>query len=731
LSVSGERSRRASSAKVKCMSEGELIDWARKNIIKEGVLYDYQVRALRLIARSRRNILVVAPTGMGKTLVGYSALAFYGKGTYIAPTRALCDEKYFELQSLFPKKRVVIGNKDFYLSPWRFKKSDMRVVTPWRLDIYLSHLKRAFGYYSPVVVIDEIHSLDSYLEIIFTKLKMLDRARIIGLSATIHEEDLEKFSKWLNAVVVRSLERRIPLVKRIVFFDEDIDDEGEIVTKMNVMENGKVVGRLEFEGEVDKCVAITEYIRKVERDDHPILFFSLSRSRANEIAVKMAKLFPEAVDEEVMDRVGLLPDKGIGRTLGFCLLNGVGIHHGGLPAEYRRLVFDLAKKNKLKYISTCLTLAQGVNLPARHVVFDDIHTVDEETGEKRVISATLFNQVAGRAGRPDYDEIGFVWVPAESEVELKEIEEYLFKFTADKITSKIFNRTFMETQVPVLIMMGYRTREDIIGFLKKTYLGVTSEDHTPLVNMVNDIIATLEKEKVVEKKEDGSLWLTETGYKIARCGLHYLEYKAIMQLVNTNAGYDKWVDALTNLEFELQMSGNSRAVNLKKDIIKLVKTYGLLVYAIRFGFANFFARQLADHVLRVMAQSIMLLNEIDREKARAVRSEIYERFIFFGLPQGAELKRVLTKKEAVRAIRLMGETLQRKNLKELTEREKLDLVFIVFGYYKRINKERLTKLCLLLDLNPEKALNYIKEKKKEKTRKKKGEKKKKGAGGEK
>jgi hypothetical protein len=99
------------------------------------------------------------------------------------------------------------------------------------------------------------------------------------------------------------------------------------------------------------------------------------------------------------------------------LHRGVGVHHAGLLPKYRRLVEDLFQK-KLLSVAVCTeTLAAGINLPARSVVLSSL--VKGPFGKEKPIDPSTAHQIFGRAGRPQFDDRGYVYALAhEDDVQL-------------------------------------------------------------------------------------------------------------------------------------------------------------------------------------------------------------------------------------------------------------------------------------------------------------------------
>ncbi|KAK3677050.1 hypothetical protein LTR78_003255 [Recurvomyces mirabilis] len=81
------------------------------------------------------------------------------------------------------------------------------------------------------------------------------------------------------------------------------------------------------------------------------------------------------------------------------LQRGVGVHHAGMNRKYRQVVEILFRKGFLRVIIATGTLALGINMPCKTVVF---------SGDSVFLTALNYRQCAGRAGRRGFDLLGNV-----------------------------------------------------------------------------------------------------------------------------------------------------------------------------------------------------------------------------------------------------------------------------------------------------------------------------------
>ncbi len=87
------------------------------------------------------------------------------------------------------------------------------------------------------------------------------------------------------------------------------------------------------------------------------------------------------------------------------------MHHAGLAAEVSPAGWSNSISGSCwRCASAAETLAAGINLPARSVLLTTL--MKGPPGEKKVIDASSAHQIFGRAGRPQFDKEGFVFVIA-------------------------------------------------------------------------------------------------------------------------------------------------------------------------------------------------------------------------------------------------------------------------------------------------------------------------------
>ncbi|MDA8439583.1 MAG: DEAD/DEAH box helicase [Propionibacterium sp.] len=195
----------------------------------------YQVEACRHV-RDGRGVLVAAPTGAGKTVVGefavWAAVHSGRKCFYTTPIKALSNQKYHDLVERYGADRVGLLTGDSSVNG----EAQIVVMTTevLRNMIYAgSHTLANLGY----VVMDEVHYLaDRFRGAVWEEviIGLASDVQLVCLSATV--SNAEEFGEWLDEVrgdvrVVVSERRPVPLFQHVLAGRELVDlFEGEAPT---------------------------------------------------------------------------------------------------------------------------------------------------------------------------------------------------------------------------------------------------------------------------------------------------------------------------------------------------------------------------------------------------------------------------------------------------------------------------------------------------------------------
>lgn len=353
--------------------------------------YPVQEEALFAWYASRQGVLVCAPTGTGKTLIAeaalFEALQLGRQAYYTTPLIALTDQKFRELRDTvvrwgYPPDTVglVTGNRK--INP----DAPIQVVVA---EILLNRLLDPAGPRLDdlwAVVMDEFHSFNDPERGIVWEfgLGLLPQhVRTLLLSATIGNS--REFVNWLQHRHQRTLhlvegtQRKVPLSFQWV-------DDKILPDQLEDMFDGDEAGRLT-----------------------PALVFCFNRDQCWTVAdlIKGRSLVTATQKEQLIAQLDLHDwSQGAGPKMKQILQRGIGVHHAGVLPKYRRIVEDLFQQ-KLLSVTVCTeTLAAGINLPARSVVLPSL--MKGPFDKKVLVEPSSAQQMFGRAGRPQFDDRGYV-----------------------------------------------------------------------------------------------------------------------------------------------------------------------------------------------------------------------------------------------------------------------------------------------------------------------------------
>jgi ATP-dependent RNA helicase HelY len=394
---------------------------------------------------SGRDVLVAAPTGSGKTVVGeyavHLALAQGRKCFYTTPIKALSNQKYADLRRRYGESRVGLLTGDVSVNG----EAPVVVMTTEVLRNMLYAGSATVGGLGHVVM-DEVHYLADkdrgpvWEEVIIT---LPESVGLVSLSATV--SNAEEFGEWLRTVrgpteVVVEEHRPVPLWQHVMvagaLHDLFVDDEQQRVNPELVRlqrEAARAVRmgdrRPQRGGRRPRTSHLTptrgEVVQRLERAGLlPAIVFVFSRAgcdAAAEHALRAGVRLTTGAEAAEIQRVVAEAARGLGEEdralLGFdqwraTLLRGVAAHHAGLLPVFKQTVEELFVRGLLKVVYATETLALGINMPARSVV---IERLVKWNGEQHAdVTPGEYTQLTGRAGRRGIDVEGHavvLWQP--------------------------------------------------------------------------------------------------------------------------------------------------------------------------------------------------------------------------------------------------------------------------------------------------------------------------------
>ncbi len=423
----------------------------------------FQVDACAALERGH-GVLVCAPTGAGKTVVGefavHLALAAGQKCFYTTPIKALSNQKHSDLVRRYGPERIGLLTGDMSING----DAPVVVMTTEVLRNMLYAGSTALQGLSHVVM-DEVHFLADRMrgavweEVI---LHLPEEVRLVSLSATV--SNAEEFGGWIKTVrgdttVVVDEHRPVPLWQHVLvgkrLFDLfDYDSEPDEPGRRHRVDP-ELLRHIAHRREADRLAdwqprrrgghrgrpglhrlpSRPDVIAALDQEGLlPAITFIFSRAGCD-AAVKQCLRSPlrltteseRARIAEVVDRrCGELADSDL-EVLDYHewregLLRGLAAHHAGMLPTFRHTVEELFTAGLVKAVFATETLALGINMPARTVVLEKLVKFN---GEAHLpLTPGEYTQLTGRAGRRGIDVEGHavvLWNPQDTSAEPVEI----------------------------------------------------------------------------------------------------------------------------------------------------------------------------------------------------------------------------------------------------------------------------------------------------------------------
>lgn len=422
-------------------------------------LDEFQLEGCRAV-EGGHGVLVCAPTGAGKTIVGEFAVSLaLSQGTkcfYTTPIKALSNQKYHDLVEKHGEEAVGLLTGDVSIN----SHAEIVVMTTEVLRNMIYAGSFALQRLSHVVM-DEIHFLADrsrgavWEEVI---LNLDESVNIIGLSATVSNS--EEFGDWLSTVrgdtkVIVTEHRPVPLEqwmmigrKTYPLFEPGTGGEvnHELERRIQRLQEAEASeGRDDYESgrgfraraegrrsgmkrpqDRQRPVGRPDVIRMLQGQNMlPAITFIFSRAGCDGALFQCLRSNLVLTTQEESDQIAEIIEAGVEgipeedlKVLQFAqwkaaLKRGFAAHHAGMLPAFRHIVEELFVRGLLGAVFATETLALGINMPARSVVLEKLVKYN---GEAHVdLTPGQYTQLTGRAGRRGIDVIGHAvvqWAPA-------------------------------------------------------------------------------------------------------------------------------------------------------------------------------------------------------------------------------------------------------------------------------------------------------------------------------
>ena len=459
------------------------------------VLDQFQIDAISDI-KGNNNVLVVAPTGSGKTLIAEKSIDFYLEKNknifYTTPIKALSNQKYNDFKKAGVDVGLLTGDRTID------KDKNLIIATTEILrNMIFSKDKKLEN--TGLIILDEVHYLGD-TERGTTWEEILIHAdlgiKFLCLSATVKNKN--EFLEWIVSLrgptsLIQNNQRPVPLEISLITTNK-LSNSIKILKSTNKKKDNNN----------SKLSKLTQNVKKPSLDEQvnfledqwltPCIFFYFSRERVESKARQLAN------NRKVVDDHKLIRDKfyEIFDDLDLSdhtLLNldehlwmwsrGVAFHHAGLAPIVKEFIEFLFLNKYINFLFATETLALGINMPAKSIYLDRLNKYDGI--KSRLISRSEFLQLTGRAGRRGIDDKGYAFLSFDKNINP---EWYSNLFTLE---SSNLNSAFSINYFSILNLLNIYSADECIEILNKSFFAFqNSFNIDSLKNAFNSKLKVLE-----------------------------------------------------------------------------------------------------------------------------------------------------------------------------------------------------------------------------------------------
>jgi ATP-dependent RNA helicase DOB1 len=497
----------------------------------------FQQRAT-LCLENNHSVLVAAHTSAGKTVVAQYAIAKAIKNNqrviYTSPIKALSNQKYRELEAEFKDVGLMTGDVTIN------SEATCLVMTTEILRNMLyrgSKITREMAW----VIFDEVHYMrDKDRGVVWEETIILlpKTVKYVFLSATI--PNAKQFSQWICKIksqpchLVSTEYRPVPLQHYcyasggngifLVVNEKGQFKEDNFRKALSFLENEKNIDTLRSKPQGQKKNSVENDINKLiklikDKNLTPVIVFAFSKKDCEQYALAISKI--DFCSSEEKKNIELIYNSAINslsqddqelpqiKMMLPLILNGVGIHHGGLLPIVKESVELLFQEGLIKVLFSTETFSMGINMPAKTVVFTNIEKWDGE--QHRWLGGGEYIQMSGRAGRRGLDDKGITIMMLKKSMDIDVCRNMLsgkadpllssFRlsynmivnlirlddYNADSLIKKSFKQFQCEANVPILTeeIMSHKKEYDHSNYLAEleyNYLSDIDNFHKQIKN---------------------------------------------------------------------------------------------------------------------------------------------------------------------------------------------------------------------------------------------------------
>ena len=430
------------------------------------------------------NVLVVAPTGSGKTLIAEKSVEYYLQNNkrifYTTPIKALSNQKYND----FKKQNIDVG----LLTGDRSINQDANLIiatTEILRNMIFSNDTRLTE--TGLIILDEVHYLGdkergTTWEEIFIHAPI--NIKFLCLSATIKNRN--EFLEWIVSLrgptsLIISENRPVPLEISLVATNK-VTKKFSIIKSTKNKKNNPI---FRFSKQINNFSnpqghQIIKYLDDMNLLPSILFYFSREKveSKARQLAnsssvtdykIQIKKKFDSVFSDLENEEYTLL---NLDEHL-WMWSRGVGFHHAGLAPIVKEFVEYLFLNKYISYLYATETLALGINMPAKSIILERLYKYD---GVKtRLITQSEFLQLTGRAGRRGIDDKGYAFLSFDKNINN---DWYTNLFSLE---SSNLNSAYSVNYFSIVNLVKNHGLEDAVNLLNKSFFIFQKKYNTELL----------------------------------------------------------------------------------------------------------------------------------------------------------------------------------------------------------------------------------------------------------
>ena len=428
-----------------------------------------------------KNVVITSPTASGKTTM-IEMFASYTftlgkKAIYLSPLKSLSNEKladWEQIEHAFSNKKIGILTGDFAKSATqmsRLNESDMLILTSEMLDSCTRLAKE---------------SNEDYRWLFETGCLIIDEAHLIGENGDRGhrlESAIIRFAKQCPNARIILLSATMPNLGELVDWIQALTKKETVLYKSNYRPCSLEMHFVKFESK-RKGASILEFIDYISKrhSDSSCLTFVGSKEFGTKV-------------QQMLDAQGIRSE----------------FYNADLSFDERTRLYNEFNSRQIQHLVATSALAWGVNTPARVVT-----AAHMTFGPFEIISTSTIKQIAGRAGRPQYDTKGIVYflIPENSWK-----RDYNRILNGEKLESKMKDSDIIAFHALAEIMnKEIKCPIDLVNWYNKTLARHQTREME--IYEAKDVFDRLERCGMINELSDGTYAITQVG--IVTCQMYLI-----------------------------------------------------------------------------------------------------------------------------------------------------------------------------------------------------------------